>query len=244
MREATDANVMEAMQTPPPPVCVVGSTGDMHLGVNALSSTIERTLRAPMKSPILLAFNLFAANHREELRALGTMTGADVEKTIGERWKGMRKDDKDASVKLAQEQQEQLKDLPFGAFSPDGIIRNKKRKKSKCTGEKPLKMYKDLTGMQFEAVVDGEFDSGFFLTAKVAGCNALRGVLFKDAFRMGRMMGPPSFEGFTITTNADGLPEFPSAIAALAELAGGETHIALNHPSPPASYHPPPPSDT
>lgn len=164
------------------------------------ASTEERTLRA-MKSPLLASFNKFAAQLREELRALGTMSGAEVEKVIGDRWKGMDEGEKTIKIEEARaEQAKMLASCPLDAngqpILTEALLNRpgKKRKKGKHAGfgESKAKIYRDMTGVKFDAVVDGEFDVGYFFTAraKEAGFGVLRGVFFKQHNKMSSMMAP------------------------------------------------------
>ena len=54
-----------------------------------------------------------------------------------------------------------------------------------------------MTGIKFDAVVDGEFDVGYFFTAraKEPGFGVLRGIFFKQHTKLASMMAPPEGEG-------------------------------------------------
>lgn len=165
------------------------------------ASTEERTMRA-WKSPLLSAFNKYAHELREELRALGTMSGGEVEKTIGDRWKAMKEAEKKQKIEEAREDQAKLlANCPLDANGQPIVSEallgrpGKKRKKGKQSlyGDNKLKVFRDMTGVKFDAVVDGEFDVGYFFTAraKEPGFGVLRGIFFKQHSKMSSMMAPP-----------------------------------------------------
>lgn len=169
------------------------------------ASTEERTMRA-WKSPLLSAFNKYAHELREELRALGTMSGAEVEKEIGDRWKSMNEVEKKQKIEDAREEQAKLlANCPLDANGQPIISEallgrpGKKRKKGKQSlyGDNKLKVFRDMTGIKFDAVVDGEFDVGYFFTAraKEPGFGVLRGIFFKQHTKLASMMAPPEGEG-------------------------------------------------
>lgn len=60
-------------------------------------------------------------------------------------------------------------------------------------GENSNKIFPDMTGVRFDAVVDGEFDVGYFFTAKAKepGFGVLRGIFFKQHNKMASMMAAP-----------------------------------------------------
>lgn len=176
-------------QTSTEPSAVVSAGGGLS-SEKKRENTIERALRGRVKSPILLAFNLFAAELRDELRKTGLMTGAEVEKVIGEKWKSMPKEEKDPLVENARLQQAKII-AQYPAGIPEDLEShrpNKKRKKSSGrvassgseTIAQGLSPRSQLVGQTFEGVVDGMFDIGYFLTVKI-GDKLLRGLMFRGS---------------------------------------------------------------
>mmetsp|Transcript_30912 Transcript_30912/g.42838 ORF Transcript_30912/g.42838 Transcript_30912/m.42838 type:complete len:234 (+) Transcript_30912:283-984(+) len=181
------------------------------------ASTEERTLRA-IKSPNLFAFNQFAMTLRAELRAGCTMSGAEVEKEIGARWAGMDSCERSARVEAARQEQTRLLAMcptdhnghplldPHLFFGGSG----KKRKKYKGTGLRNNDLrrtaFTDMTGLRFDAVVDGEFDVGYFFTAKARepGHGILRGILFKTEQKMGEVSIEPPMPQLTMNYDFQG----------------------------------------
>ncbi|KAK3285430.1 hypothetical protein CYMTET_6966 [Cymbomonas tetramitiformis] len=209
----------------------VASAGGALSSEKKRENTIERALRGRVKSPILLAFNLFAAELRDELRKTGLMTGAEVEKVIGEKWKSMPKEEKDPLVENARlEQAKIIAQYPAGIpDDPESHRPNKKRKKSSgrmaASGSETIAQgappQAQLVGQSFDGVVDGMFDIGYFLTVKI-GDKLLRGLVFRGSDTCAPNPDEMAAKTTLPAADADGCAASGSEASALALADGGD----------------------